>query len=93
MTSRHLTLPVGEPNLSTLRAVRSGQIDFQAAVKLIETAETRLRELVDACIWSADIAGIDEFLVQAHIRHWVSCGTMPARTPFVPGLVQAARRT
>src|SRR5579859_5731327 len=63
MTSRRLTLPVAEPDLSTLRAVRSGQIDYQGALGLIEVAEKRRRILVEACTWSADIAAINEFLV------------------------------
>jgi uncharacterized protein len=93
MTSRRLTLPVAEPDLSTLRAVRSGQIDYQGALRLIEAAEARLRAVVEACTWSADIAAIDEFLVQAHIRHWELRGTMPGRVPLIPGLVAASRTT
>jgi hypothetical protein len=70
MVHRRLSLPVAEPNLTTLRAVRSGQVDFAEALRLIEEAEARLRELVDACTWHADIAAIDQFLVQAHADHW-----------------------
>jgi predicted nucleotidyltransferase len=70
MTHRRLTLPVAEPDLTTLRAVRSGQINFADALRLIEDAEARLRRLVDACTWGADIGQIDQFLVRAHITHW-----------------------
>jgi len=70
MTQRRLTLPVAEPNLSTLRAVRSGQTSFTDALKLIDSAEARLRELVDACRWDADIDAINQFMVRAHLQHW-----------------------
>ncbi len=93
MSSRRLSLPVAEPNLTTLRAVRSGQVHYEGAVKLIETAEARLRELIDACSWVPDIGSINEFLVRAHVRHWQSRGAMPADRPFAPGLVPAARTT
>lgn len=92
MTSRRLTLPVAEPDLSTLRAVRSGQIDYQGAVRLIEAAETRLRTLVEACTWSADIAAINEFLIRAHLCHWDARGLMPSEASAVRGLVGTAAR-
>jgi predicted nucleotidyltransferase len=73
MTERRLTLPVAEPNLTTLRAVRSGQVNEAGALKLIEDAESRLQELVDHCAWEADNDTIDAFMVRAHRRHWCKC--------------------
>jgi predicted nucleotidyltransferase len=70
LTERRLTLPVAEPNLTTLRAVRTGQVDFAEALRLIEDAEARLSRLVEACSWEADAAAIDAFLVRAHMNHW-----------------------
>jgi hypothetical protein len=70
MMHRRLTLPVAEPDLTILRAVRSGDINFGDALSLIEDAETRLCRLVDACTWTADLEEIDRFLVRAHIAHW-----------------------
>lgn len=70
LTRRRLTLPVAEPNLTTLRAVRIGQISFADALALIEQAEARLTELVERCTWAADISGINRFLVRAHAAHW-----------------------
>jgi uncharacterized protein len=93
MIHRRLTLPVAEPNLTTLRAVRSGRINFPDAGKLIEDAQKRLQDLVDGCTWSADVDGINGFLVRAHIRHWESRRLMPARTPVVSGLAPAAGST
>lgn len=73
MAHRRLTLPVAEPNLTTLRAVRSGRIDMAEALRLIEDAEERLRTLVEACSRTADIDSINRFMVQAHIERWQSC--------------------
>jgi hypothetical protein len=70
LTHRRLTLPVAEPNLTTLRALRRGEVTFADALRLIEDAQTRLRGLVDACQWNADFAAIDAFMVRAHLAHW-----------------------
>jgi uncharacterized protein len=70
MTDRRLTLPVPEPRLTTLRALRTGQVSYPEALGLIEDAERKLRESVDACTWSADRAAIDAFMVDAHLTHW-----------------------
>jgi uncharacterized protein len=94
MTHRQLTLPVAEPNLTTLRAVRSGRIDFAESLRLIENAEERLHGLVETCTWVADIEGINRFMVQAHIEHWRSRGLLSsgwnASSP-VPGLAGAVQ--
>ena len=42
------------------------------AVKLIEDAEARLRELVDRSDCGADIDQINAFMVDAHTAHWDS---------------------
>lgn len=72
LTDRRLTLPVAEPNLGTLRAVRSGRRSFADAVALIAAAEEQLRHLVDACDWIADEDAINAFMVRAHLDHWRS---------------------
>jgi hypothetical protein len=69
-TQRRLTLPVAEPELTTLRAVRSGAVPCVEAVAMIGAAEARLRTLVDACDWRADIGCIDRFMVDAHFAWW-----------------------
>lgn len=74
MTHGRLTLPVAEPDLTTLRAVRSGRVSFSDALNLIERAEARLRGLVEACTRTADIDRINGFLVRAHLRHWETGG-------------------
>lgn len=92
MTDHRLTLPVAEPDLSTLRAVRSGQIDYQGAMRLIEAAETRLHAVVEACAWSADLDAINGFLVRAHLHHWERRGMMPSGDLAVRGLAATTAR-
>jgi predicted nucleotidyltransferase len=86
MTHRRLTLPVAEPNLTTLRAVRGGQIDLTEALRLIDDAEARLTALVKACPWQAEFDGINRFMVQAHAEHW------RLRGMAVSGLVPTVQR-
>jgi uncharacterized protein len=94
MTHRRLTLPVAEPDLTTLRAVRSGQIDLEDALQLIEDAEKRLGELVEACTWTADIDGINRFMVKAHLEYWRSrelLSDLPGESSVIAALAGAAR--
>lgn len=72
MTEGRLTLPVAEPNLSVLRAVRQGEVSFGETMALIEDAEARLAGLVHASTRGADRAAIDRFLVETHQRHWAA---------------------
>jgi hypothetical protein len=78
MSERRLTLPVPEPQLSTLRAVRAGELDRAEALSLIEDAERRLLDLVERCTWEADREAIDRFLVEAHLADWRRRGELPA---------------
>jgi predicted nucleotidyltransferase len=78
MTHRRLTLPVAEPDLTTLRAVRSGQIGLADALQMIEDTEKRLGELVHGCTWAADLDAINRFMVKAHLDYWQSRGLVPA---------------
>lgn len=71
MSTRRLTLPVPEPRLGTLRAVRIGEISFSEILRLIEDAEDLLTQHVARCeIARADSLRIDSFLVSAHQAHW-----------------------
>lgn len=70
LTERRLSLPVEEPNLTTLRAVRSGQVKFAEALQLIEDAEIKLRGLLDNFNVEADRDAINRFMVEAHQEHW-----------------------
>src|SRR5262249_38677017 len=51
LAHRRLTLPVAEPNLTTLRAVGSGPIKLGVALQLVEDAERRVGERVWAWNW------------------------------------------
>lgn len=72
LTEGRITLPVSEPNLSTLRAVRGGEIDEAGALALIESSEERLRKLVDGCVRATDVAAINKFMTRAHAKHWTN---------------------
>ncbi len=77
MTDGHISMPVRAPDLSTLRDVRQGRVDFAQALHLIEEAEVRLRSAVEDCRREVDVSTIDRFLVQAHQEHWATqadCG-------------------
>lgn len=79
LTHRQITLPVAEPNLSVLRGVRTGKYSEQEALKMIEDAETILRNLLQDCTWKTDRARIDAFMVKAHQAHWQSMTRVQAR--------------
>ncbi len=70
LSHRTLTLPVVEPNLSTLRAIRSGQLKFIEVLQLIDETEVKLRSLLQDCTWKTDQARIDTLMVKLHREHW-----------------------
>ncbi len=70
LSRRTLTLPVAEPNLSTLRAVRTGKLKFAECLQLIEETEMKLRNLLQDCTWKSDRARIDALMVKLHQEHW-----------------------
>lgn len=70
LTDGKLTLPVREPDLSVLRAVRTGQIKFEEAIRLIEETEDKLKVVVDNCTAVVNMQRINEFMISAHRRHW-----------------------
>lgn len=74
LSRRCLTLPQAKPDLSTLRAVRTGQLSFADTLALIEEVRSRLARLVESCTWEADVGAINAFLVRAHAAHWRTQG-------------------
>lgn len=70
LTDRRLTLPVAEPNLTTLRAVRAGELSLPETLALIEAIETELRALCEYCQIAADMKRINRFMIEAHEAHW-----------------------
>lgn len=72
MSTGKLTVPAPEPYLTTLRAVRNGEISYDDALALIEDTIIRLRKLVDDSKRYADTDLINNFLVDAHAEHWMT---------------------
>ena len=70
LSEHRLTLPVPEPALSTLRAVRCGDVDKQGAIELIEDTERLLLAAIESCDLQADYDRINRFLVQEHHYLW-----------------------
>lgn len=71
MKEGRLTLPVTEPKLSVLRAVRMGQVNAAECLRMIEHTEEELRKLVQNCKWEADHEAIDSLMTGLHIKHWM----------------------
>jgi len=65
-----LILPIQEPELSVLRDIRLGEINFKDCIALIEATEAELSRAVDLCKWDSDRKAIDDFMVGAHLNHW-----------------------
>lgn len=70
ISTGQLTLPTREPDLTLLRAVRTGELTFAEALAKIEEAEGRLRTLVDSCTREAGYDRINGFLCGVHKQHW-----------------------
>lgn len=65
-----ITLPVPEPQLSVLRSVRTGEMDFVMALRLIEESEDELLTIMQNFNLTVDRDLVDKFLVEAHRKHW-----------------------
>lgn len=74
LTTRNLSLPIREPDLSILRDVRLGKLSYDDAVQVIGEAEKELRELVNVCRLEADTALINNYMVNAHLGFWQTSG-------------------
>jgi hypothetical protein len=77
MASGRLPVPVPAPDLEVLRAVRAGQVAYADVLGLIAVVEAQLRRRVAECSRTADLATINAFMVEAHLRHWGSVRTAP----------------
>jgi predicted nucleotidyltransferase len=74
METGQLTLPVPEPQRSTILAVRRGEYDITDVVELVERAEL---DLVAACDQSplpehADRATVEQWMMAAYERTWAN---------------------
>jgi hypothetical protein len=76
LTSGRITLPVPEPDLSYLRAVRRGEVELSHLHAAVADAERRLLELsVDASVPDQpDRAWVDDWLHRVHLEYWTNDG-------------------
>jgi hypothetical protein len=67
-----ITLPMPEPQLSRVRAIRTGQVPMAEALHIAAQCEARLRELIDSSPLRAepDRDAADAWLVSAYQRAW-----------------------
>ncbi len=74
LSAGRITLPVPEPQLSELRAVRRGEVGFAQAVAAIDDAEQRLVELAGSADLPTepDRAWVDGWLHRRHVEYWES---------------------
>lgn len=74
LTSGRITLPVPEPHLSYLRAVRRGEVGLDEVVRSVELAERRLLELQDDTDLPArpDREWVDDWLHRSHLAYWMA---------------------
>jgi hypothetical protein len=72
LTAGRITLPIPEPDLSYLRAVRRGEVELSHVRAAVADAERRLLELsVDASVpHQPDRAWVDDWLHRVHLEYW-----------------------
>lgn len=72
LTHGRITLPVPEPHLGYLRAVRRGEVSLDEVVGAVDQSERRLQELRDKADLPAqpDRDWVDGWLHRAHVAHW-----------------------
>ena len=72
ISTGRMTLPIAEPDRSTLRAVRAGSISLDDVLQRLDDAAARLRTITD----TSDLPEhgnrdeVDRFLVRAYQRSW-----------------------
>lgn len=74
LTTGRITLPVPEPDLSRLRAVRRGDLGLDEVVAAVGDAERRLEELRDSSDLppQPDRDWVDDWLHRSHLAYWQS---------------------
>jgi hypothetical protein len=68
--NRNISLPCKEPELSELRAIRTGQFSYEKVINLIESIEWELKFQVDECPHKTDTELINKTMVELHMQHW-----------------------
>jgi hypothetical protein len=74
LTTGRITLPVPEPHLSYLRAIRRGEIPLAEVIDAVTDAETRLVALrSESSVPSEpDRLWIDDWLHRSYVDYWAS---------------------
>ena len=72
LTTGRITLPVPEPDLAFLRAVRRGEVPLADVVEAVSAAEAELTRLGQASTLpdQPDRAWVDGWLHRSHLRYW-----------------------
>lgn len=72
LTTGRITLPVAEPELSRLRAVRRGEVPLTEALAAIDDAEARLTDLAHSSNLppKPDRVWVDDWLHRHHMAYW-----------------------
>ena len=81
LTTGRITLPIPEPDLSRLRAVRRGEVELEEVVAAIDAAEARLVELSSSSAVpdQPDRAWVDAWLHRTHVAYWERRGDSQVR--------------
>jgi predicted nucleotidyltransferase len=76
LTTGRITLPVPEPDLERLRAVRRGEVALQEVTEAIDGAERRLLELTDSprLPEQPDREWVDDWLTRSYLAAWARYG-------------------
>jgi hypothetical protein len=72
LSTGRITLPVPEPHLSYLRAVRRGDVPLDEVVNAVSEAEAKLIELRESSSLPAepDRAWVDGWLHRSYLDYW-----------------------
>jgi uncharacterized protein len=72
LTTGRITLPIPEPDLSRLRAVRRGEVALAEVIEAVERAERRLVELREdsGLPEQPDRTWVDAWLHRSHLAYW-----------------------
>jgi uncharacterized protein len=72
LTTGRISLPIPEPDLSYLRAVRRGEVELDEVLAAVTAAEERLIALRDrpSLAEQPDRGWVDDWLHRVHLRYW-----------------------
>lgn len=94
LTTGRITLPVPQPDLDRLRAIRRGEVPLAEVVAAIDAADRRLVDLRDSphVPENPDRAWVDDWLHRSHLAYWRALDEGRAAAGTVEGSEGAADR-